>query len=139
MISHGYCRLSKLYVSISLLVTSASACIILAEPLNACWALSRSVSSAVISVFDASKDPAFIFPKPKSFPAPIVASPDSGVATKIFGNFDLSGSYTKSVLDFDRDAYPDFDTNWNTPDDKFKAQFGNTSLFRNFGFNVKIP
>ena len=36
MISHGYCRLSKLYVSISLLVTSASACIILAEPLNAC-------------------------------------------------------------------------------------------------------
>ena len=47
-----------------------------------------------------------------------------GVATKIFGNFDLSGSYTKSVLDFDRDAYPDFDTNWNTPDDKFKAQVG---------------
>jgi len=59
-----------------------------------------------------------------------------GVATKIFGNFDLSGSYTKSVLDFDRDAYPDFDTNWNTPDDKFKAQFGNTQLFKNFGFNV---
>ena len=59
-----------------------------------------------------------------------------GMATKIFGNFDLSGSYTKSKLEFEQALYPDFRTNWNTPEHKFKAQFGNTELFRNFGFNV---
>ena len=77
-------------MSINRLVTSASACIIFAEPLNACCALSRSVSSAVISVFDASRLPAFILPKPKSFPAPIVASPDSGVAVKMLSPLDFS-------------------------------------------------
>ena len=59
-----------------------------------------------------------------------------GMATKIFGNFDLSGSYTKAKLEFEQDQYPDFRTNWNTPEHKFKAQFGNTELFKNFGFNV---
>jgi len=59
-----------------------------------------------------------------------------GMATKIFGNFDLSGSYTKAKLEFEQDLYPDFRTNWNTPEHKFKAQFGNTELFKNFGFNV---
>ena len=59
-----------------------------------------------------------------------------GMATKIFGNFDLSANYTKAELEFDRVQNPDFATNWNTPEHKFKAQFGNTSLFKNFGFNV---
>lgn len=59
-----------------------------------------------------------------------------GMATKIFGNFDLSGSYTKAKLEFEQDLYPDFRTNWNTPEHKLKAQFGNTELFKNFGFNV---
>ena len=59
-----------------------------------------------------------------------------GMATKIFGNFDLSANYTKAKLEFDRSTYPDFATNWNTPEHKIKAQFGNTSLFRNVGFNV---
>jgi len=59
-----------------------------------------------------------------------------GVATKIFGNFDLSGSYTKTELEFEQSLYPDFRTNWNTPEHKIKAQFGNTELFKNFGFNV---
>jgi len=59
-----------------------------------------------------------------------------GVSTKVFGNFDLSGSYTYAKLDFDRAAYPNFTTNFNTPEHKFKASFGNTDLFKNFGFNV---
>ena len=59
-----------------------------------------------------------------------------GLSTKLFGNFDLSGSYTYARLDFDRDKYPDFVTNFNTPEHKFKASFGNTELFKNFGFNV---
>jgi len=59
-----------------------------------------------------------------------------GVSTKVFGNYDLSGSYTYAKLDFDRDTYPDFTTNFNTPEHKFKASFGNTEVFENFGFNI---
>lgn len=59
-----------------------------------------------------------------------------GVSTKIFGNFDLGGNYTYAKLDFDRDANPDFRTGFNTPEHKVKATFGNTDLFKNFGFNV---
>ncbi|WP_298531466.1 TonB-dependent receptor [uncultured Algibacter sp.] len=59
-----------------------------------------------------------------------------GISTKIFGNFDLGGSYTYAKLDFDRQMFPDFTTNFNTPEHKFKASFGNTDLFKNFGFNV---
>ncbi|CAH8281278.1 outer membrane receptor protein involved in Fe transport [Mariniflexile fucanivorans] len=59
-----------------------------------------------------------------------------GLSTKVFGDFDLGGSYTFSKLDFDQNKYPDFTTNFNTPEHKFKATFGNTELFKNFGFNV---
>lgn len=59
-----------------------------------------------------------------------------GVSTKVFGDFDLSGSYTYAKLDFDRDTYPDFTTNFNTPEHKFKASFGNTEVFESFGFNI---
>jgi outer membrane receptor for ferrienterochelin and colicin len=59
-----------------------------------------------------------------------------GLSTKIFGGFDLNGSYTYAKLDFDRNRFPDFATNFNTPEHKFKAAFGNTELFKNFGFNI---
>jgi outer membrane receptor protein involved in Fe transport len=59
-----------------------------------------------------------------------------GVSTKVFGGFDLSGNYTYTKQDFDQDKFPDFRTNFNTPEDKVKASFGNTNLFENFGFNV---
>ncbi len=59
-----------------------------------------------------------------------------GVSTKVFGNYDLGGSYTYAKLDFDRDTYPDFTTNFNTPEHKFKASFGNTEVFENVGFNI---
>ena len=59
-----------------------------------------------------------------------------GLSTKVFGDFDLSGSYTYAKLVFDRVKFPDFTTNFNTPEHKFKASFGNTQLFKNFGFNI---
>ncbi|MEO9891496.1 TonB-dependent receptor [Aurantibacter sp.] len=55
---------------------------------------------------------------------------------KVLGNFDLTGSYTYAKLDFDRESYPDFTTNFNTPEHKFKASFGNTEVVKNVGFNV---
>jgi hypothetical protein len=54
----------------------------------------------------------------------------------VLGNFDLSGSYTFTKLDFDRELNPDFQVQFNTPEHQFKASFGNTELFKNFGFNV---
>ena len=59
-----------------------------------------------------------------------------GLSMKVLGNFDLEGSYTYTKLDFDRDANPDVMLNFNTPEHKFKASFGNQQLFDNFGFNV---
>ena len=59
-----------------------------------------------------------------------------GLSTKIFGDYDLSANYTYSKLDFDQESYPDFVTNFNTPEHKFKASLGNTDLFKNFGFNL---
>lgn len=59
-----------------------------------------------------------------------------GVDAKIFGNFDIGGSYTYSKLDFERETYPDLLISFNTPEHKFKASFGNTELFKNFGFNI---
>ncbi len=59
-----------------------------------------------------------------------------GVSTKVLGDFDLGGSYTFTKQDFDQAANPNFETNFNTPEHKFKAHFGNTELFKNFGFNV---
>ncbi|QFZ54671.1 TonB-dependent receptor [Oceanihabitans sp. IOP_32] len=59
-----------------------------------------------------------------------------GLSTKIFGDFDLGGSYTFTKQDFDQAANPNFETNFNTPEHKFKASFGNTELVKNLGFNV---
>ncbi len=58
------------------------------------------------------------------------------VNAKVFEDFDLGVNYTYTKQDFDQAAFPDFRTNFNTPEHKFKASFGNTNLFENFGFNV---
>ncbi|MBT8179587.1 MAG: TonB-dependent receptor [Eudoraea sp.] len=60
----------------------------------------------------------------------------AGVDAKVFGNFDIGVNYTYADLDFNQAAFPDFRTNFNTPNHKVKASFGNTQLFENFGFNV---
>ncbi len=59
-----------------------------------------------------------------------------GLTMKVLGNYDLGGSYTYTKLDFDRATNPDLMLNFNTPEHKFKASFGNSELFKNFGFNV---
>lgn len=59
-----------------------------------------------------------------------------GVDMKIWGNYDLGMNYTYAKLDFDQADDPDFMTSFNTPEHKVKASFGNTALFKNFGFNV---
>jgi outer membrane cobalamin receptor len=59
-----------------------------------------------------------------------------GIDAKILGNFDIGGSYTYTELDFEREAFPDLLISFNTPNHKFKASFGNTELFKNFGFNI---
>ncbi|NAS12600.1 TonB-dependent receptor [Poritiphilus flavus] len=59
-----------------------------------------------------------------------------GVDAKIFGNFDIGVNYTYAKLEFNQAAFPDFETNFNTPEHKVKASFGNTELFKNFGFNI---
>ena len=59
-----------------------------------------------------------------------------GIEAKVFGNFEIGGNYNYADLDFDQATFPDFRTNFNTPEHKFKAFFGNTELFENFGFRV---
>ena len=59
-----------------------------------------------------------------------------GLSTKVFGGFNLNTNYTYAKLDFDSDAYPDFNTNFNTPEHKVKVGFGKADLFKNFGFNM---
>lgn len=59
-----------------------------------------------------------------------------GVTTKVLGGYDLGFNYTYAKLDFDQEANPDFRTFFNTPEHKVKASFGNTEVFKNFGFNL---
>jgi outer membrane receptor protein involved in Fe transport len=59
-----------------------------------------------------------------------------GLSMKVFGNFDLGGSYTFTKQDFDQEANPDFMSSFNTPEHKFKANFGNEAVFKNLGFNL---
>ena len=55
---------------------------------------------------------------------------------KIARSFDLLANYTFAEQDYDREANPDFVTNFNTPKHKVKVSFGNVNVARNFGFNV---
>jgi iron complex outermembrane receptor protein len=59
-----------------------------------------------------------------------------GLNTKVFNNFDLGLNYTYAKFDFDQASDPDFEAGFNTPEHKVKIQFGNTNLFKNFGFNI---
>ena len=58
------------------------------------------------------------------------------LTAKVLKKFDFTANYTFTKQDFDRTLYPDFRTNFNTPEHKVKASFGSTELVDNFGFNV---
>jgi outer membrane receptor protein involved in Fe transport len=59
----------------------------------------------------------------------------AGFSTKIFGGFDLGGSYTFSDFKVDSENI-DFKPSFNTPKHQIKLQFGNDRLYKNFGFAV---
>jgi outer membrane receptor protein involved in Fe transport len=59
-----------------------------------------------------------------------------GITTKVFGNYDFGVNYTYAKFDFDQASDPDYKAGFNTPENKVKVSFGNTSLFDNFGFGV---
>ena len=61
-----------------------------------------------------------------------------GVNTKVFENYNLGFNYTWSKFDFDQASDPDFEAGFNTPEHKFKLQFGNSNVIENFGFNVNL-
>ena len=57
------------------------------------------------------------------------------LTTQIGNGFDVGINYTYAKLDFDESSDPGFEPNFNTPEHKVKASFGNQNLFENFGFN----
>ena len=59
-----------------------------------------------------------------------------GLSTKVFGNYNLGANYTYAKQEFDQNKNPDFRTSFNTPEHKVKVNFGNTEVFKNFGFNL---
>ncbi|UOY04694.1 TonB-dependent receptor [Muricauda sp. SCSIO 64092] len=59
-----------------------------------------------------------------------------GVDTKV-GGFDVGVNYTYTLLeDADELRERGIRTNFNTPEHRFKASFGHTELFKNFGFGI---
>ncbi len=59
-----------------------------------------------------------------------------GVDTKI-GGFDVGASYTYNLLEDEEELRArGIRTNFNTPEHRFKASFGHTELFKNFGFGI---
>ncbi len=61
-----------------------------------------------------------------------------GLNTKIFNGYSVGLNYTLSKFDFDQASDPDFEAGFNTPEHKVKLQFGNSNLFKNFGFNINV-
>ncbi|WP_185782073.1 TonB-dependent receptor [Croceivirga lutea] len=59
-----------------------------------------------------------------------------GIDTKIAG-FDIGANYTYTLLEDEEQLRArGIRTNFNSPEHKFKASFGKTDLFKNFGFGV---
>ena len=60
------------------------------------------------------------------------------VGTKVFNGFDLSFNYSFAKFNESGASNPDFEAGFNTPEHKFKMQFGKTDLLKNLGFNVNF-
>ncbi|WP_025743937.1 TonB-dependent receptor [Aquimarina pacifica] len=61
-----------------------------------------------------------------------------GLSSKVFGNYDFGVNYTFAKEDVDVVEGSDFISEFNTPEHKVKATFGNKNLFDNFGFNTSL-
>ena len=101
------------------------------------------VSPLVGSVFDASGVQALANGDSQTFQVTTNSDADiesfgatASVNARVFGGFDVGINYTFADFEFDQASDPDFRPGFNTPRHKVKASFGNTDLFKNFGFNV---
>ncbi|NVK51933.1 MAG: TonB-dependent receptor [Flavobacteriaceae bacterium] len=61
-----------------------------------------------------------------------------GISTKVLGGFDLGFNYSYAKFQEKGASDPNFEAGFNTPEHKFKVQFGNTDLLKNLGFNVNF-
>jgi outer membrane receptor protein involved in Fe transport len=61
-----------------------------------------------------------------------------GLTKKIFDNYDIGFSYNYAEASYNKTTDPDFAPSFNTPKQRFKANFGNDKLFKNFGFNTNV-
>lgn len=59
-----------------------------------------------------------------------------GLSKKVYNNFELGVNYNHAQFEFDQAKDPSFIAGFNTPKHRVKASFGNTALFKNFGFNL---
>jgi len=60
------------------------------------------------------------------------------MTSKIFNGYELGASYTLSKFTFDQASDPDFEAGFNTPEHKFKLQFGKSDVIKNLGFNINL-
>ncbi|GAA3508650.1 TonB-dependent receptor [Aquimarina addita] len=63
---------------------------------------------------------------------------NAGINAKVLSKLDVGVNYTYAKQDFDQEDDPDFRSNFNTPEHKFKASVGSTNLFNNFGFMTNL-
>ena len=61
-----------------------------------------------------------------------------GLSTKVLDGFRLGVNYSYAKFEEKGSTNPNFEAGFNTPEHKFKMQFGNTNLFKNVGFNVNF-
>ncbi|WKD85331.1 TonB-dependent receptor SusC [Polaribacter huanghezhanensis] len=60
------------------------------------------------------------------------------VGTKVLDGFNISFNYTYAKFNESGASNPDFEAGFNTPEHKFKMQFGKFDVFKNVGFNVNF-
>ncbi len=61
-----------------------------------------------------------------------------GLSKKVYKDFELGANYNYAEFTFNQDNDPGFKPSFNTPKHKVKASFGNSKLFKNFGFNTNV-
>ena len=60
------------------------------------------------------------------------------VGTKVFNGYDMSFNYSYAKFGVEGASNPDFEAGFNTPEHKFKLQFGKSEVVENLGFNVNF-
>lgn len=61
-----------------------------------------------------------------------------GLGKKVYKDFEIGVNYNYAEFEFDQAKDPAFIAGFNTPKHRVKATFGNTALFKNFGFNTNV-